>query len=115
MFLVLHCRHGDCAHARAGYGARRWARGRPGRASAGRFAASQRLQRADKLLTRLLTRLICFSSLFEEGSEELHQQNEAVGNTGAALRCARARALFSRWRLISEASLPVFQRGGEEF
>ena len=30
------------ARARAGYGARRWARGRPGRASAERFAASQR-------------------------------------------------------------------------
>jgi hypothetical protein len=30
-----------------------------------------------------------------------------VGNTGA-------RALFSRWRLISEASLPVFQRGGDK-
>ena len=29
------------ARARAGYGARRWARGRPGRASAERFAASQ--------------------------------------------------------------------------
>jgi len=42
VFLVLHCRHGDCAHARAGYGARRWARGRLGRAPAGRFAASQR-------------------------------------------------------------------------
>jgi hypothetical protein len=33
------------ARARAGYGARQWARGRPGRASAERFAASQRHQR----------------------------------------------------------------------
>jgi hypothetical protein len=30
------------ARARVGYGARRWARGRPGRTSAGRFAAMQR-------------------------------------------------------------------------
>jgi hypothetical protein len=30
-----HGGHGDCARARADYGARRWARGRPGRASAG--------------------------------------------------------------------------------
>ena len=41
MFWWPHGGHGDCARARAGYGARRWARGRPGRASAERFAASQ--------------------------------------------------------------------------
>ena len=34
------------ARARAGYGARRWAHGRPGRASAERFAALQRHQEA---------------------------------------------------------------------
>jgi len=42
VFRWPHGGLGDCARARAGYGARRWARGRPGRASAERFAASQR-------------------------------------------------------------------------
>ena len=43
-----HGGHVDRASTRAGSGVRRWARGRPGRASAARFAASQRHQRADK-------------------------------------------------------------------
>ena len=41
MFRWPHGGPGECARARAGYGAHRWARGRPGRASAERFAASQ--------------------------------------------------------------------------
>ena len=42
MFWWPHGGHGERARARAGYGVRRWARGWPGRASAERFAASQR-------------------------------------------------------------------------
>ena len=42
--------------------------------------------------------------LRKQGSEGLHRQTRLWGNTGAT----RA---FSRSRLISEASLPVFQRG----
>ena len=46
MFWWPHGGHGERARARAGYGARRWAHGRPGRASAERFAALQRHQEA---------------------------------------------------------------------
>ena len=50
MFWWPHGGHGERARARAGYGARRWAHGRPGRASAERFAALQRHQEAKKAL-----------------------------------------------------------------
>jgi hypothetical protein len=46
VFWWPHGGHGERARARAGYGARRWAHGRPGRASAERFAALQRHQEA---------------------------------------------------------------------
>ena len=40
-----------------------------------------------------------------------HTQTHRQKNGSAGQTYRVARALFSRWRLISEASLPVFQRG----
>jgi len=103
-----HGGHGDCASARAGYGVRRWpaaGRGARRRGDLLRRSASSAPTSCCQGYCQGWTAFLRF--LRKQGSEGLHQQNEAVGNTGA-------RALFSRWRLISEASLPVFQRGGEE-
>jgi hypothetical protein len=100
-----HGGHGDCASARAGYGVRRWpaaGRGARRRGDSLRRSASSAPTSCCQGYCQGWTAFLRF--LRKQGSEGLHQQNEAVGNTGA-------RALFSRW---SEASLPVFQRGGEE-
>ena len=56
-----------------------------------------------RLLPRLLPRLDRFSSLFEErGLISPPHRERGCGKYG------RPRSLFSRGRLISEASLPVF-------
>ena len=86
-----HGGHGDCASARAGYGVRRWpaaGRGARRRGDSLRRSASSAPTSCCQGYCQGWTAFLRF--LRKQGSEGLHQQNEAVGNTGAAL------ALFFR-------------------
>ena len=97
-----HGGHDDRASTRAGSGVRRWARGRPGRASAARFAASQRQQRAGKATDKAGPLV----DPFRPPGRLAHQDKEGVLSPPPYIPIesrARARARFS-----SEAFLTVF-------